>query len=52
MVSHLKAHSGPNDFKQLINDPMFEMNYAKYMYVDDTIVLWISTDHGNSRLRL
>ena len=42
--------SGPNGFKLLINDLMFDMNYAKY--VDDTTVLSISTDPGNSELQL
>ena len=42
--------SGPNGFKLLINDLIFEMNYAKY--VDDTTVLSISADPGNSDLQL
>ena len=41
--------SGPNDFKLLINDLVFDLNYAKY--VDDTTVVSISTDPYNLDLQ-
>ena len=41
--------SGPNDFKLLINDLTFQLNYAKY--VDDTTALSISSDPGNFELQ-
>ena len=42
--------SGPNDFKLLINDLTFQLNYAKY--VDDTTVLSISSDPSNPELQI
>jgi gmma-aminobutyric acid receptor subunit gamma/cGMP-dependent protein kinase 2 len=41
--------SGPNDFKLLINDLNFDLNYAKY--VDDTTVLSVSRDPNNLDLQ-
>jgi len=42
--------SGPNDFKLLINDLSFELDYAKY--VDDTTVLSVSSNPADNSLQL
>ena len=42
--------SGPNDFKLLINDLKFDLDYAKY--VDDTTVLSVSLNPNDNSLQL
>ena len=42
--------SGPNDFKLLINDLSFDLDYAKY--VDDTTVLSVSSNPTDNSLQL
>ena len=42
--------SGPNDFKLLINDLTFELNYAKY--AEDTTALSIFSDPNNPELQI
>ena len=43
------TRSGPNDFKLLINDLSFDIDYAKY--VDDTTVVSVSSDPGDRSLQ-
>jgi len=41
--------AGPNDFKLLINDLQFDINYAKY--IDDITISSISTDPTDCSLQ-
>ena len=43
------TRSGPNDFKLLINDLSFDIDYAKY--VDDTTVISVSDDPNDHSLQ-
>jgi len=45
----LKSNPGPNDFKLLINDLQFDINYAKY--VDDITMSSISIDPTDCSLQ-
>ena len=49
VLTHQGTIAGPNDFKLLINDLLFDINNAKY--VDDITMSLISTDPNDSLLQ-